>query len=48
MSFSIVCDGLSYEHADGTPVLDGLDVAFGAGRTGLMGVNGSGKPETGL
>ncbi|WP_219511333.1 ABC-F family ATP-binding cassette domain-containing protein [Nonomuraea ceibae] len=43
MSFSIVCDGLSYEHADGTPVLDGLDVAFGAGRTGLMGVNGSGK-----
>ncbi|WP_049565342.1 ABC-F family ATP-binding cassette domain-containing protein [Nonomuraea sp. SBT364] len=43
MSFSIVCDGLSYEWADGTPVLDGLDVAFGAGRTGLMGVNGSGK-----
>ncbi|RJL31215.1 ABC-F family ATP-binding cassette domain-containing protein [Bailinhaonella thermotolerans] len=43
MSFSIVCDDVSFEWADGTPVLSGLDVAFGAGRTGLMGVNGSGK-----
>lgn len=43
MSFSIVCDAISFEWPDGTPVLSGLDVAFGPGRTGLMGVNGSGK-----
>lgn len=43
MSYSIVCDALSFEWADGTPVLTDLDVAFGTGRTGLMGVNGSGK-----
>ncbi|WP_327105225.1 ABC-F family ATP-binding cassette domain-containing protein [Nonomuraea glycinis] len=43
MSYSIVCDALSFEWADGTPVLTDLDVAFAPGRTGLMGVNGSGK-----
>ena len=43
MSYSIVCDALSFEWPDGTPVLTGLDVAFGPGRTGLIGVNGSGK-----
>ncbi|MFC5819821.1 ABC-F family ATP-binding cassette domain-containing protein [Nonomuraea harbinensis] len=43
MSFSIVCDAISFEWTDGTPVLSDLDVAFGPGRTGLMGVNGSGK-----
>ncbi|GGP16335.1 ATP-binding cassette domain-containing protein [Nonomuraea glycinis] len=43
MSYSIVCDALSFEWTDGTPVLTDLDVAFGPGRTGLMGVNGSGK-----
>lgn len=43
MSFSIVCDAISFEWTDGTPVLSNLDVAFGPGRTGLMGVNGSGK-----
>ncbi|GAA3446060.1 ABC-F family ATP-binding cassette domain-containing protein [Planomonospora venezuelensis] len=40
---SIVCDGLSFAWADGTPVLEDLDAAFPAGRTGLIGVNGSGK-----
>lgn len=43
MSFSIVVDDLSHTWPDGTAVLDGLDVAFPAGRTGLIGVNGSGK-----
>ncbi|MFG2006944.1 ABC-F family ATP-binding cassette domain-containing protein [Spirillospora sp. NPDC048911] len=43
MSFSIVCQDVSFAWQDGTQVLDGLDAAFGAGRTGLMGVNGSGK-----
>ncbi|MCC5577599.1 ABC-F family ATP-binding cassette domain-containing protein [Microtetraspora sp. AC03309] len=43
MSFPIVCSDLSFSWPDGTPVLDGLDLAFGTGRTGLIGVNGSGK-----
>ncbi|MBO2466198.1 ABC-F family ATP-binding cassette domain-containing protein [Actinomadura violacea] len=43
MSFAIVCSDLSFAWPDGTPVLDGLDAAFGTGRTGLAGVNGSGK-----
>ncbi|MFF7532848.1 ABC-F family ATP-binding cassette domain-containing protein [Streptomyces bobili] len=43
MSSSITCTSLSFAWPDGTPVLDGLDVAFGPGRTGLVGVNGSGK-----
>ncbi|TDD32385.1 ABC-F family ATP-binding cassette domain-containing protein [Actinomadura sp. KC06] len=43
MSFAIVCSDLSFAWADGTTVLDGLDVTFGTGRTGLIGVNGSGK-----
>ncbi|TDB84533.1 ABC-F family ATP-binding cassette domain-containing protein [Actinomadura sp. KC216] len=43
MSFAIVCSDLSFAWPDGTPVLDGLDIAFGTGRTGLIGVNGSGK-----
>ncbi|MFI0373807.1 ABC-F family ATP-binding cassette domain-containing protein [Actinomadura sp. 1N219] len=43
MSFAIVCSDLSFAWADGTQVLDGLDVTFGTGRTGLIGVNGSGK-----
>ncbi|MEU2979871.1 ABC-F family ATP-binding cassette domain-containing protein [Streptomyces hirsutus] len=40
---SITCTSLSFAWPDGTPVLEGLDVAFGPGRTGLIGVNGSGK-----
>jgi len=40
---AIVCHNLSFSWPDGTRVLDGLDVAFGPGRTGLIGVNGAGK-----
>ncbi|WP_338702424.1 ABC-F family ATP-binding cassette domain-containing protein [Streptomyces sp. Q6] len=40
---SVACTGLSYVWPDGTGVFDGLQVAFGPGRTGLIGVNGSGK-----
>jgi ATPase subunit of ABC transporter with duplicated ATPase domains len=40
---AVVCSGLSFSWPDGTPVLRGLDVAFGACRTGLVGANGSGK-----
>jgi ATPase subunit of ABC transporter with duplicated ATPase domains len=40
---SITCSSLSFAWPDGTSVFEGLDVAFGPGRTGLVGVNGSGK-----
>ncbi|MGW3204339.1 ABC-F family ATP-binding cassette domain-containing protein [Streptomyces sp. NPDC001135] len=43
MSSSLTCTSLSFTWADGTTVFDGLDIAFGPGRTGLVGVNGSGK-----
>ncbi|MFE1312958.1 ABC-F family ATP-binding cassette domain-containing protein [Streptomyces sp. NPDC058755] len=43
MSTSLTCTSLSFAWPDGTPVFDGLDVAFGPGRTGLVGDNGSGK-----
>ncbi|MGW5125884.1 ABC-F family ATP-binding cassette domain-containing protein [Streptomyces sp. NPDC004069] len=43
MSSSITCTSLSFAWPDGSPVLTGLDLAFGPGRTGLVGVNGSGK-----
>ncbi|MFE9598772.1 ABC-F family ATP-binding cassette domain-containing protein [Streptomyces hokutonensis] len=43
MSSSVTCTSLSFAWSDGTPVLEYLDVAFGPGRTGLVGVNGSGK-----
>ncbi|MFF9087871.1 ABC-F family ATP-binding cassette domain-containing protein [Streptomyces sp. NPDC014991] len=43
MSASLTCTSLSFAWPDGTAVLDGLDLAFGPGRTGLVGVNGSGK-----
>ncbi|MEU6220747.1 ATP-binding cassette domain-containing protein [Streptomyces sp. NPDC047022] len=39
----ITCTSLSFAWPDGTAVFDGLQVAFGTGRTGLVGVNGSGK-----
>ncbi|MET7285283.1 ABC-F family ATP-binding cassette domain-containing protein [Streptomyces sp. NPDC005573] len=42
-SSSLSCTGLTYGWPDGTPVFEGLDIAFGPGRTGLVGVNGSGK-----
>ncbi|WP_226487326.1 ABC-F family ATP-binding cassette domain-containing protein [Streptomyces parvulus] len=43
MSASITCTSLSFAWPDGTPVFEGLDTAFGPGRTGLVGVNGAGK-----
>ncbi|MFI0512254.1 ABC-F family ATP-binding cassette domain-containing protein [Streptomyces sp. WSLK1-5] len=43
MSASLTCTSLAFSWTDGTPVFDGLDIAFGPGRTGLVGVNGSGK-----
>ncbi|MFK0171957.1 ABC-F family ATP-binding cassette domain-containing protein [Streptomyces sp. NPDC090306] len=43
MTAFVTCTSLSFTWPDGTPVLDGLDVAFGPGRTGLVGVNGTGK-----
>lgn len=43
MSTSLTCTSLTFSWPDGTPVLEGLDIAFGPGRTGLVGVNGSGK-----
>ncbi|MFJ3669892.1 ABC-F family ATP-binding cassette domain-containing protein [Streptomyces sp. NPDC090106] len=43
MSTSITCTSVFFGWPDGSPVFEGLDVAFGPGRTGLVGVNGSGK-----
>ncbi|MGW0945379.1 ABC-F family ATP-binding cassette domain-containing protein [Streptomyces sp. NPDC002623] len=43
MTHSITCTSLAYSWPDGTAVFEELDVAFGSGRTGLVGVNGSGK-----
>ncbi|GAA3777231.1 ABC-F family ATP-binding cassette domain-containing protein [Streptomyces chiangmaiensis] len=40
---SLTCTSLSFSWPDGTSVFDDLQVAFGSGRTGLVGVNGSGK-----
>ena len=40
---SVVLAGLSHAWPDGTPSLEGIDAAFGTGRTGLIGANGSGK-----
>ncbi len=39
----ITLSKLSYSWPDGTPVFDGLDLAAGPGRTGLIGLNGTGK-----
>ncbi|MFH9890828.1 ABC-F family ATP-binding cassette domain-containing protein [Streptomyces luteogriseus] len=43
MSTSITVTSLVFTWPDGSSVFEGLDVAFGPGRTGLVGVNGSGK-----
>ncbi|QFZ73263.1 ATP-binding cassette domain-containing protein [Streptomyces fagopyri] len=43
MSASITCTSLSFAWPDGSTVFDDLRIAFGPGRTGLVGVNGSGK-----
>ncbi len=39
----VVCDDLTFDWPDGTPVLSGLDLALDDGHTGLVGANGSGK-----
>lgn len=43
MNQAITCTSVSFSWPDGTAVLEGLDVVFGSGRTGLVGANGSGK-----
>jgi ATPase subunit of ABC transporter with duplicated ATPase domains len=43
MTAAIVCSELTFAWPDGAPVLSALTVAFGPGRTGLIGANGSGK-----
>ncbi|GGS00254.1 ABC transporter [Streptomyces aureoverticillatus] len=40
---SITCKSLAFTWPDGTTVFEGLQAAFGPGRTGLIGRNGSGK-----
>jgi ATPase subunit of ABC transporter with duplicated ATPase domains len=40
---AVVIDGLTLVWPDGAIALDGLDAAFNAGRTGLVGANGTGK-----
>ncbi|MEU5427826.1 ATP-binding cassette domain-containing protein [Streptomyces olivoreticuli] len=40
---SLTCSALSFRWPDGTPVLDGLSLGIGRGRTGLVGANGTGK-----
>ncbi|WP_326595322.1 ABC-F family ATP-binding cassette domain-containing protein [Streptomyces sp. NBC_01803] len=40
---SVTCDRLTFSWPDGTPLFDGLDLAVGPGRTGLIGLNGTGK-----
>ncbi|MFD8076351.1 ABC-F family ATP-binding cassette domain-containing protein [Streptomyces sp. NPDC059718] len=40
---SLACSGLSFRWPDGTPVVDGLSLTIGRGRTGLVGANGTGK-----
>jgi ATPase subunit of ABC transporter with duplicated ATPase domains len=39
----IAASGLGFAWPDGTPVLDGLDLLVGPGRSALVGVNGAGK-----
>ncbi|MFJ7175531.1 ABC-F family ATP-binding cassette domain-containing protein [Streptomyces massasporeus] len=43
MPTSITLTSLAFTWPDGSPVFEGLDVSFGPGLTGLVGVNGSGK-----
>ena len=43
MTAAVVCSDLTFAWPDGDPVLSGLTVSFGPGRTGLVGVNGTGK-----
>ncbi|QNG20332.1 ABC-F family ATP-binding cassette domain-containing protein [Rhodococcus triatomae] len=41
--YPVVLSDISLSWPDGTPLFDSLDVTFGAGRTGIVGLNGSGK-----
>ncbi|MFD1658231.1 ABC-F family ATP-binding cassette domain-containing protein [Streptomyces caeni] len=43
LSPSLTGTSLSFSWPDGTRVFDGLQIAFGPGRTGLVGANGAGK-----
>jgi ATPase subunit of ABC transporter with duplicated ATPase domains len=43
MPASIVCSNLSFSTPDGRQLFSGIDLAFGLGRTGLIGRNGVGK-----
>ncbi|WP_371482533.1 ABC-F family ATP-binding cassette domain-containing protein [Kitasatospora sp. NBC_00315] len=40
---SVLCTDLGFEWPDGSGVFDGLHLAIGPGRTGLIGLNGAGK-----
>ncbi|MGY1439084.1 ABC-F family ATP-binding cassette domain-containing protein [Streptomyces reniochalinae] len=40
---AVTCTRLAFSWPDGTPVLTDLDLSFGPGRTGLIGLNGTGK-----
>ena len=40
---SVTLTDLSFAWPDGTPVINGITAAFGTGRTGLLGANGTGK-----
>ncbi|MFJ5127633.1 ABC-F family ATP-binding cassette domain-containing protein [Streptomyces sp. NPDC088555] len=40
---SLTCSALSFRWPDGTTVFDGLSLAVGRGRVGLVGTNGAGK-----
>ncbi|MES9512211.1 ATP-binding cassette domain-containing protein [Streptomyces sp. NPDC000609] len=40
---SLTCSALTFRQPDGTTVFDGLSLAIGRGRVGLVGTNGAGK-----
>ncbi|MFD5189489.1 ABC-F family ATP-binding cassette domain-containing protein [Streptomyces sp. NPDC058357] len=40
---SLTCSALTFRRPDGTTVFDGLSLAIGRGRVGLVGTNGAGK-----
>ena len=40
---AITCSGLTFAWPDGTPVFTDVSLVIGAGRTGIIGLNGSGK-----
>ena len=43
---AITLTDTTFTWADGSRALDGLTATFGAGRTGLIGANGTGKTTT--